>query len=219
MDEQSTSNPNPTPKQKAQAIWQRLCGCFGADAVERKFGPTPPPEWVAMIGRLKDHELERGMRRLVYSGAAAPPSLPQFVRLCRTVGDAPDVDDGPRVPALPTKPADWQGDRWDIAANRHLLAYIVRRMTANPHAYGRPASYLAMRATTSRENPHADAPEFVRAVEILVAYTRAWAQDMREWADPQTGQIGRPPVAAQQAAWEDCMARAEADIATQRRAA
>jgi len=214
MDEQSTSNP--TPKQKAQAIWQRLCGSFGADAVERRFGPTPPPEWVAMIGRLKDHELERGMRRLMYSGAAAPPSLPQFVRLCRTVGDAPDVDEGPRVPALP-RPADWQGDQWDVAANRHLVAHLLRELRANPHKYGQPASYLAMRATTRRENPHADAsPEFMRAVETLVAYTRAWAQDMREMAAESGGVV---PVDLQRAAWEDCMARAEADIATQRRAA
>ena len=111
-------------------------------------------------------------------------------------------------------------DRWDIAANRHLLAYLMRRMAENPHAYGRPASYLAMRVIARRENQNADAsPEFVRAVETLVAYKRAWAQDMREWVDPETGEVGRPSVDAQKAAWEDCMARAEADIATQRRAA
>lgn len=169
-----------------------------------------------MIGRLKDHELERGMRRLMYSGAAAPPSLPQFVRLCRTVGDAPDLDEGPRVPALP-KPAEWQGDRWDVAANRHLVAHLLRELWANPRAYGHPASVHAMRTMSREQFPNADAsPEFVRAVRTLVAYTRAWAQDMREMAAESGGVV---PVELQRAAWEDCMARAEADIAMQRRAA
>jgi len=214
MDERQSTL---SPKQKAQVIWQRLCGCFGADAVERKFGPTAPPEWVAMISRLKDHEIERGVRRLLNSGAATVPSLPAFVKLCRAIGD--DADDTPRPLALP-KPDNWQGDKWDIAASRHLLAHIMREIRANPRKYGRPASYVAMRTMSREQFPNADAsPEFIAAVQTLVGFKNAWAQDMREWLDPETGEIGRPPVDVQQAAWADCMQRAEAAIAKQRRTA
>lgn len=79
-------------------LWQRLIGLFGADAVRRKFGDSPPPEWVSVIASLDDFQLQRGMRRLVYSGKAHVPTLPEFVKLCRTVGIE---DEGPSEPAGP----------------------------------------------------------------------------------------------------------------------
>lgn len=187
---------------------------FGADSVLRKFGDEPPLEWVAMIQKLRDFEVDRGLRRLVYGGKGHVPTLPEFVKLCRTIGVAEDVDEGPKPTALPN-PEAWNGDQWDITANYHLMAYLMRQMQANPQRYGRPASYLAMRNTTREQSPNADAsPEFIRAVHILHDYKKAWARDMREGnVDPSTGEIKPPTLAEQKSAWEDCMQRAEAAIA------
>lgn len=80
----------------------------------------------------------------------------------------------------------WQGDAWDLAANRHLYAYLLATVL--------PAGAAAPMA----RNPMA----FVR-------YKHAWARDMREAADAQ----GHVPVDVQQVAWRDCMQRAMQEAA------
>lgn len=199
------------PSFRATEIWKRFVGMFGGDAVERKFGKTPPPEWEAVVGMLRDFEIDRGMRRLVFSGKAGIPSLPEFTKFCRHIG-TDDFDDGPKPPALPN-PDGFTGDEWDMAANRHLLAYIARVIPADPQRYGRPASYLAMKADR-KKSPNADAsPEFIRAVGILIQFKNAWARDMREGnLDPESGEVTNPSKESQREAWKDCMQRAEAAI-------
>ncbi len=210
-------NPTNSPQSPAGELWNRFAGLFGGDAIERKFGAKPPVEWEVMVGRLKPFELERGMRRLVYSGKSYVPSLPEFVKLCRTVGGTDDVDDGPKPPALPA-PEQFTGDDWDAIASQHLLAYTMRVLREQPRKYGRSASYLVMRSMGPKDikaNPNADAsPEWIRARDILVAFKSAWARDMREGnLNPETGEIVAPSLEEQKAAWEDCMQRAEAEIA------
>lgn len=182
-----------SPQSRANDLWKRFVGMFGGDSVERKYGLTPPPEWIAMVGRLKGFELDRGVRRLAYSGAVGMPSLPAFTKLCRAVGDD-SVDEGPKPIALPN-PDTWQGDEWDMTANRHLLAYLMRGV-------------LAKRTYTPAET------------QVLVAYKKAWSQDMREWGvNQETGEILVPSVEDRKRTWEECIQRAETDIAALRRKA
>lgn len=201
---------------RAPEVWARFVGIFGGDAVRRKFGDTPPAEWVAMLDKLQGFELDRGMRRLVYSGRAHVPTLPEFLKLCRTIGGDENLDE-PQAPALPA-PDAWKGDEWDEIASQHLLAYLMREMLAKPGKYGKPATYMVLRAMDAKDfkrNPNANAsPEFIRAVGILVSYKHAWARDMREGnVNLETGEIERPSLKSQKAAWEDCMDRAESAIA------
>lgn len=188
----------------AAEVWRRFCGMFGAESVERKYGKTIPPEWKAMLGRLKEFEIDRGIRRLAYSGKAHVPALPEFVKLCRTIGDS-TIDEGPQnVPALPAPAND--PDKWAIAANGHLLKYITTKVSAEPLRYGQPASYVGMKTMTT---PNADAsPEFVRAVGILVRFKNLWADQMR--LDATDDGV---PSEEQQELWVECMKRAEAEIA------
>lgn len=79
--------------------------------------------------------------------------------------------------AAPVKPIDdgFRGDHWDVAANNHLMAVVLRSLAVK-RCYN---------------------PEETR---ILVRYKNAWAQDMRETAvndevDPQI----------QRTAWRDFM--------------
>jgi hypothetical protein len=204
---------NPTRPQSAErvgALWRGFVGMFGGDVVRRRYGDTAPAEWEAMIGNLKDYELERGMRRLVYSGKTAPPSLPEFLRLCRTVGDADGVDDVTRQ-ARPGVPDHWSGDGVDAAANRHLLAYLVRAMAQDPRRYGRPASELAMRLEQRERSSNADASqEFVDNVHVLVRAKALWAEEMR--AMPAADRT----ALCQRELWTQFMAAAEHQISAMR---
>lgn len=150
-------------------------------------------------------------------------SLPEFER-CRDL-ILRDLEDGEPVrrfgvaevwaarkqlrAAAPDKPPTdpWPGDRWDEAANTHLLAHITRSLHANPRCYGRPASYLGMKTTRTK---NADAsPEFVRNVQTLVGYKNRWAAQMRA-SDSGEG----VPVEEQREVWDECMRRAEEEIRT-----
>jgi hypothetical protein len=172
-------------------LWRRFGGLFGGDAVRRKFGDTPPPEWVGVVAQLTDYQLDRGMRRLLASGKGQVPSLPEFRRLCMLIAD--DELDPPDLPAL-AAPA-WNGDDWDIRANKNLLSFIVHMLAAEPRKLGAPNS-----------------PEQASATKVLVSYKNAWAQDMREWE-------GTPIHAKQVEAWDGCMARAMTAITEAKKAA
>lgn len=109
-------------------------------------------------------------------------------------------------PANQAKEPEWAGDAWDEDASEHLQGYIRRRLSADPQAFGRPASYMGMKTSTT---PNADAsPEFVRAVQKLVIAKNLWAADMREIA-PEPEDVA-PEV--KQAAWEEYIRSVEADM-------
>lgn len=186
--------PNSEPS-RANQIWTRFAGMFGADALERKFGKSPPPEWTAMLSRLNPFEVDRGLRRLAYSGKPHVPSLPEFTKLCRAVADD-GVEEGPRPIAL-AAPAAGNFDGWAITSNNRFLKYITKRLTAHPRAWGVPGSAQQAEAT-----------------QIAVAYKNAWAQDMREagLVDTTTGELTQALREQQDASWISCMGRAEADI-------
>lgn len=174
-------NPTKFPASRASEVWQRLVGLFGGESVSRKFGDEPPAEWVGVLAQLNDYQLERGMRRLLASGKAHVPSLPEFRRLCVEVSND-DLDiPSPAVPRL-EGPSSWKGDDWDMTANRHLLAHILR--AAQERRYYNPEQ-----------------------TAVLVAYKKAWAQDMRE--EVVNGEV---PVTRQRETWAQCMQRAESEV-------
>jgi len=205
-----TLNSEPS---RANEIWKRFAGMFGADALERKFGKQPPPEWGAMLSRLKDFEIDRGVRRLAYSGKAHVPSLPEFTKLCRMVGDD-SVDEGPQRLALPS-PDTFVGDQWDLIANQRLLKFITTTVSAKSNALGEVPEMQVERAPNGKPLRLKSVPsaQQVIATGILTGYKKAWAQDMREASvDPNTGEVLRVPVTEQENSWNECMRRAMAEV-------
>lgn len=189
-------NPNENSQpSRVDAVWKHMVGMFGGDAVERKYGKLPPDEWKAMISRLNGIEVDRGLRRLAYSGKPHVPSLPEFTKLCRTVADD-GIEEGPRPIALPS-PDSGKFDGWDITGNNRFMNYVKTRLANHPRAWGVPGSTKQAEAT-----------------RIAVAYKNAWACDMREGGilDPATGEFTQPPRDVQDRTWIDAMGRAEADI-------
>ena len=188
-----------TIRARATAVWDRLLGLFG-DALLRKFGAEHPQEWETGVGYLTDAQIERGFRRLVFGWKGGPPSLPDFVRVCRSIGDD-TVEEGPQPRHIPLPAADdAKFDGWAITSNNRFFKYIGHRLTSEPRAWGPPAV-------------HANRP--LPPMCIAVAYKNAWAQDMRDadTVDTQSGEVVRLSQAEQDRAWVDCMKRAETDIA------
>jgi hypothetical protein len=119
------------------------------------------------------------MRRLVHSGRAHVPSLPEFVRLCRTVGN--DEEFGGDPPKALPAPDEFQGDGWDLSANRHLLGHLVRSIAIDRRKYTR------------------------EEVGRLVDAKKAWAADMRDLS-----RNGEVPIEMQRTVWTDYIGRAQA---------
>jgi hypothetical protein len=156
---------------RTSEIWDRLLGLYGSGLI-RKFGKAPPPEWDNLLAQLSDEQLRHGLAELVKSGRALPPSLPEFLALCRSAREwsAP----------IPTS-VQIEGqrfDNWDIAANQHLFAEILR--VANKRQHYTP-----------------------EATMILVEWKNAWARDCRDH-DEGDG----VPLEKQKLWWQDCMDRA-----------
>lgn len=191
------ARPSPSPS-RADEVWRRLVGLFGGDAVARKFGDKPPEEWVGVIAQLNDYQLTRGMARLVASGRAHVPTLPEFRKLCVEVRN--DDIDRPAVPALPPHD-DRVWDQWDIAGNKHLLAHIARQAEKGIHYCSR--ADMEFPGVWRGKDWRADGQSRL-LTGYLVAYKNAWVRDMREAMFPTEAQ--------QRAAWADCMARADAEV-------
>lgn len=170
-------------------------GCYGESLI-RKFGDAPPTEWIAGIATLDDVKLARGMRRVLFGGKTHPPSLPEFMRLCRLIADD-DIDEPPSYRPLLDSDAG-KFDEWDIAGNQHLLGYITRRFKENPRCWGAPYSRQQADATG-----------------MVVMAKNVWVQDAREGkgVDPATGELMPYSIEEQKAAWIDGMHQAEVAIA------
>lgn len=196
-------NPNRSPSSqtadaRASAVWTRFVGLFGGDAVRRRFGDSAPAEWVAIIAKLTDYDLERGMRRLVYSGRAHMPSLPEFLRLCRVVGQSDDIAEGPR-PLQLEAPEDRRFDAWAMTANRHLLAYVLEHTALRTRRYAPDWTTDGHRVTPG--------PEAIRRTAVLVRWKNEWAQRMRDGADAHGVDVDD-----QRDVWANCMRLAESEI-------
>lgn len=196
---------------KAAAVWSRLLDCFG-DALQRKYpGKEPPREWVLQLASLRTEYIERAFRRMMSAGLSQPPTLPQFMRFARAVGDDNDPESLPQIPQALQGP---QMEPWTIQGNLWLLAYIRTQMTEKPLRWGRPASKAAMQLWPNQledngMHPHKlDAsPEFAAHVGRLVEAKNQWAADMKDLGrnDPQ----GRVPMSTAKAIWADYIQRSQ----------
>lgn len=107
--------------------WKNLADSFGPRFL-RDFGNEAPPIWVSAIQSLKDHEIEKGFRRLALHGSASPPTLPQFMKFCKMTGD----DEGTLRPAAtfqPQKSLAAPSNKFFAKGSVLLLKYILENET------------------------------------------------------------------------------------------
>lgn len=184
---------------RANELWARLAGMFGPERLARTFGKTPPLEWVELCGRLKDYELQRGIRRVMASGTDQIPPAPKFRKFCQETRND-DIDE-PQSQPLPQLPSNLAAqDEWDMASNRHLLGYLAKRLKKDPRAYGPIVHWTTSNRQGSPQQQHCTA--------ILVHWKKHWAQMMREEAVD-----GQVDGGYQHEQWDAYMRQAEEEIA------
>ena len=77
----------------AMGVWKAMTQMFGQPWID-KHGETPTPVWVTQLARIPEAQLSRGLRATADS--VFPPSLPEFLMLCRA-----QPSDLPQFKALP----------------------------------------------------------------------------------------------------------------------
>lgn len=90
----------------------------------RDYGVSVPDVWRSAISSLRDHEIQRGLRRLAGSGGGSAPTLPQFMKACRQIGE----EEGPSPQANSLPPPNF--DRFHAFGNRCLLTFLRRKGAA-----------------------------------------------------------------------------------------
>lgn len=111
---------------RAQRIWQTLCGMYGARLI-RDFGEEVPEVWKAAIKRLTDVQLRRGLAALGNSATGRTPTLPEFVHACKTISPTEAAAMAPRLAA-----PDY--DQFHCEGQLGLLTFIRQRGGVPPRA-------------------------------------------------------------------------------------
>jgi len=111
--------------------WKNLSDAFGPRFL-RDYGNVAPPIWADAIRSLKPHEIARGFRRLALHGSASSPTLPQFMKACKTVGEMTDQrgnvlveGDAPR-PNLQRLPNKQETDLYQQWGQSSIAKFLVR---------------------------------------------------------------------------------------------
>jgi hypothetical protein len=132
----------------------------------RDFGESVPEPWKQAIGTLTRYQVDRGLRRLTAGGSGSVPTLPQFMKACRMVGE----DDGPSAPTgQPVLPAP-EIDKFTLSANRWMLNYLMRK---GAHVQCLPAMIDAKNRLAAQYR-EIDTEDPVKDEEFLAALHKAW---------------------------------------------
>lgn len=146
-----------TPEQKAGRYWDWLRGMYGT-ALRVQFGEEMPRAWVGTIGALTIDELRVGCRALRDREGRYPPTVPEFIALCRPHREPM------HQPALP--PPGRQGRGVTEVGLAHLAAWRETRAKAA----GMAAAHRAKFATAEEA-----------ALDLIKDQDTAAAVVMRKW--------------------------------------
>jgi hypothetical protein len=181
-------------RDRAAKVWEALGQAFGKDALIRRFGAVPPELWAVQLGKLGQHELERGMRRLMFAGRAQPPTLPELLKLCRAVEDETDHN-APQPQYQLTSPQS-QMDKWAVVANLHLLAHIARQAVRGVRYHSAHLHRFPMPKETDQDS--------IDLISPLLQARDGWCEGMREYE--RDGQL---PADHGRDFWNECMRNGE----------
>ena len=81
---------NPLPPQFVDRLFRRLAAIYGSQKVGTMFAEMSADEiaeakavWGQALGRFQPATIGQALQRLIDSGNGWPPTLPEFVELCR----------------------------------------------------------------------------------------------------------------------------------------
>lgn len=101
------------PQHAAERLWQRFGEMFGSRFFE-SYGQKPSDSWKEAVKELRTDQVKAALSKVRNSGAAHPPSLPEFVALARNVK--------PQAPRVEVPPAY---DPFHGFGQRCLLQFVL----------------------------------------------------------------------------------------------
>ena len=82
-----SSPPNPLPLAWVDRLFSRFTAFYGSQKVGAMWVDADMPEvraaWAEQLGRFAPQTIADALQRLIDSGNQWPPTLPEFVELCR----------------------------------------------------------------------------------------------------------------------------------------
>lgn len=107
---------------------------FGAQKVDAVFGDQDMADVVSLWGkaclRFENPTLGRAMDDLLASGRQWPPTLPEWVEMCRQASLGRAAANGPALPAPGNGETDRETARANLERIKQMLAGAVKRMPA-----------------------------------------------------------------------------------------
>jgi hypothetical protein len=121
-----SSPPNALPPHWVDRLFERLAALYGVQRVSAMWQSTDIAAvktlWGEQLGRFQPATIAAALQRLVDAGDGWPPTLPEFVELCRQAALGRQL-----AQDLNALPAPGQGHT-DVAAARANLERIRRLM-------------------------------------------------------------------------------------------
>ena len=114
---------------KIEQVWAALTDMYGSKFMTA-YGDKPSQMWTVAINGFKEHEIQRGLRKLLHKGAGTPPTLPQFVVACK-YSEEDDQTPNPPTVALPRIASQYDEPVW-CHGQKCLFAFLwksTRRYT------------------------------------------------------------------------------------------
>lgn len=189
----------PLPPAWVERIFKRITGIFGSQKVGAMWSDADMAEvkelWAEQLGRFKPESIGAALQRLIDSGGNGwPPTLPEFVELCRQCS----VERASQHVALPAprsqKPDDFALP--DLSANRPGVDYLRWLRVVGSLSVARELPRLAMtdrRVTAIFEKHIAD--DFAGIPPECAKFLREWVRLNPDWRK-YTGELAPEDRAA-----------------------
>lgn len=109
------------PSQRAREAWKRFASWYGADVLERKFGPNPPADWCTVLDSLDRETLGAVMADVKSKFPTWMPGLPEFEAIVQRI----------RRPYAGV-----------VSAQEQLVDYVLRNYRLTPSQLRAPWRFL-----------------------------------------------------------------------------
>ena len=118
------------PARAVDRLFARFVAAFGAPAMHRMWADAPMDEvkatWGAALGRFSLDEILGGLRALEDAGATFPPTLPEFIALCKRKPDAVPAAHRKLLPVPDRTPEEIAAGAAQMARIREMIGAAKR---------------------------------------------------------------------------------------------
>lgn len=128
----SQPNASPLPSAWVERLFDRFKVAFGVQKVGAMWQGMDAAEvmsgWGAQLGRFPPEALSRALQAVIDSGREWPPTLPEFVAICRDFHRPRQGESALSLPAPGQSHTDREAARAQLDRIRRMMADVVKPM-------------------------------------------------------------------------------------------